>query len=222
MKILLADDHELVRSGLRLLLNRLLSDVRIVEAGDYEEALRLCAEEDAYSLILVDRMMPGLANGDGLQALCQLAKGTPVVVLSASEDPTHIRAAMACGARGYLPKTMKEQVMFSALQLVLSGGTYLPVALLERFGDAGTEAPARAPAGTTLTPRQLDILDRIAVGRVNKEIAREFDISPATVQSHLNAIFRALSVTNRTEAVHVARQRGLLRDPSDTRFSADG
>ncbi len=223
MKILLADDHALVRSGLSLLLCRLFANAEVVEAGDYSQALQLCREHDTFALILVDRMMPGMADGDGLRALCQQADGIPVVVLSASGDPAHIHAALACGARGYLPKTTNEQVMFSALQLVLSGGTYLPAALLMQMSDdSGTAAMhARASAAASLTPRQREILERIAVGMANKEIAREFDISPATVQSHLNAIFRALFVTNRTEAVHVARQAGLLQDTDNSRRSFD-
>lgn len=206
MKILLADDHAMVRSGLSLLLSRLFIDAQIVEAGDYTQALQLCRSESGFSLILVDRIMPGMDNGNGLRALCRESGGAPLVVLSASENPAHVHEAIGCGARGYLPKTTKEQVLFSALQLVLSGGTYLPMTLLENLG---TEQPA-CVTGTSLTPRQRDILGWIALGKTNKEIAREFDIAPTTVQSHLNAIFRALSVTNRTQAVHVASQMGLL------------
>lgn len=221
MKILLADDHAMVRSGLNLLLIRLFNDAQIVEAGDYSQALQLCRDNAPFSLILVDRMMPGMAKGEGLRALCQQADGTPVVVLSASEAPVHVHEAISCGARGYLPKTTKEQVLFSALQLVLSGGTYLPMMLLEGHTTATAAAvdDQRVAACAILTPRQRDILERIVLGKTNKDIAREFDISPTTVQSHLNAIFRALSVKNRTQAVHVAGQMGLLQRANDSSLS---
>lgn len=219
MKILLADDHAMVRSGLSLLLTRLFGDAEIVEAGDYVQALQLCRSQGEYSLILVDRIMPGMNDGDGLRALCQESGGAPVVVLSASENPAHVHAAIRCGARGYLPKTTKEQVLFSALQLVLSGGTYLPMIMLEGFNADASAIMAPPSAGASavakLTPRQRDILERIVLGKTNKDIAREFDISPTTVQSHLNTIFRLLSVTNRTQAVYVARERGLLQQRGD-------
>jgi DNA-binding NarL/FixJ family response regulator len=222
MKILLADDHAMVRSGLNLLLTRLFNDVQIVEAGDYSQALQLCRDSAPFSLILVDLMMPGMAKGGDLHALCQQAGSTPVVVLSASEDPTHVQEAISCGARGYLPKTTKEQVLFSAMQLVLSGGTYLPMTLLDYLNTESTEAVTgqRAAVNATLTPRQMDILNLIVLGKTNKDIAREFDISPATVQSHLNAIFRALAVKNRTQAVHVAGRMGLLQHANVSRASA--
>jgi DNA-binding NarL/FixJ family response regulator len=221
MKILLADDHAMVRSGLNLLLTRLFNDAQIAEASDYSQALQLCRDSTPFSLILVDRMMPGMAKGEGLRALCQRAGGTPVVVLSASEDPVHVHEAISCGARGYLPKTAREQVLFSALQLVLSGGTYLPLTLLDcrNMGSAETMTGQQAAVCTTLTPRQLDVLELIVLGKTNKDIAREFDISPATVQSHLNAIFRALAVKNRTQAVHVAGRMGLLQRANDSQLS---
>lgn len=216
MKILLADDHAMVRSGLNLLLTRLFTDVQIVEAGDYSQALQSCREGGPFSLILADRMMPGIANGNGLRELCRQAEATPVVVLSASEDPAHVHEAINCGARGYLPKTTREQVLFTALQLVLSGGTYLPMTLLGSGAESSVTVQQQVASCGTLTPRQREILERIVLGKTNKDIAREFDISPTTVQSHLNAIFRALSVKNRTQAVHVAGRMGLLQQFSTT------
>ena len=219
MRILLADDHAMVRSGLSLLLARLFGDAQIVEAEDYTQALDLCLSESGFSLILVDRIMPGMNDGEGLRALSQASGGAPVVVLSASENPAHVHEAISGGARGYLPKATKEQVLFSALQLILSGGTYLPMTMLEDF-NTDVSATRTAPgAGVSnvakLTPRQRDILERIVLGKTNKEIAREFDISPSTVQSHLNTIFRALAVTNRTQAVFVAQELGLLPQRKD-------
>ena len=212
VKILLADDHSMVRAGLRLLLSRLFGEVVIVEACDYVQAMELCAAHPDCSLILLDRQMPGMRDGAELRAICERAAGVPVVILSASEDPAHVREAIDGGARGYLPKTTGEAILFSALQLILSGGTYLPMSLLDagRARGAARVAPAAPSEQPALTPRQIDILVSVARGDTNKDIARRFGISTATVQTHINAIFRALGVSNRTRAVHVAGQLGLI------------
>ena len=215
VKILLADDHSMVRAGLRLLLTRLFGEVAIVEACDYVQAMELCAAHPDCSLILLDRQMPGMRDGAELRAICECAAGVPVVILSASEDPAHVREAIDGGARGYLPKTTGEAILFTALQLILSGGTYLPLSLLDT-GAVRAAGAARVPPAAqsgdqpSLTPRQVDILLSVARGYTNKDIARRFGISTATVQTHINAIFRALGVSNRTRAVHVAGQLGLI------------
>lgn len=215
MNILLADDHSMVRTGLKLLLSRLYSEAVISEAGDYRQTIK-CMDDGNFQLIIVDRNMPFDDDGNSLQLLCRSAGDTPVIVLSASEDPGHIREAINSGAKGYLPKNTNESVLFSAIQLVLSGGTYLPMASMNSVGENHAYAPDENQAvgneeTIVLTPRQLDILGSMATGKTNKEIARECDISPATVRTHINAIFRQLSVSNRTEAVHVAAKLGLIQ-----------
>lgn len=217
MKILLADDHNMVRAGLSLLLARLYGDIELFEASTYPQALELCHSQKDFSLALVDRVMPGHADGESLRTLCQLLQPSPVVVLSATEDPHSIRESLALGAQGYLPKSTHESLLFSALQLVMAGGTFIPTSALEsaHTQESAPAAPSpkqrKEPELQTLTPRQQDILNRLALGETNKVIARELAISPATVQTHINAIFRALSANNRTQAVHLARSLGLIR-----------
>lgn len=218
MNILLADDHPMVRTGVKLLLSRFYPEAKFVEAGDYRQTCELL-DTASFQLLIVDRNMPLEDDGNNLEVLCQSAGNAPVIVLSASEDPTHIRNAIACGARGYLPKNTNDSVLFSAIQLVLSGGTYLPMASMGLASDYNAEPEGKQTEAKEddpmLTPRQQEILGRIAAGKTNKEIAREFDISPATVRTHINAIFRQLSVSNRTEAVHVAGKLNLIQQSGE-------
>ena len=125
MKILIADDHELFRDGLRHVLTQLDGAVAIVEACDYPQALALAELEHDITIVLLDLTMPGMPWGEGLQCLRQrLPSDVPVIVLSASDDRRHVLQAVNLGAAGFIPKTSSSRVMLSALKLVLSGGVY--------------------------------------------------------------------------------------------------
>jgi DNA-binding NarL/FixJ family response regulator len=202
MKIIVADDHVLFREGLQHILKQLDDDVAIVEAGDHDAALALAAQHPDADVILLDLSMPGREPLTALSAMIAQSSTTPVVVLSASEDMREVRQALDAGAMGFIPKHESARVMLSAIQLVLSGGIYVPPMLMKK-DSSNADAP--------LTPRQLDVLKCLIQGKSNKEIGRELGLSEATVKAHLAAVFRALNVDNRTEAVHVAEQRGLLR-----------
>jgi DNA-binding NarL/FixJ family response regulator len=223
MKILLADDHPMVREGLKLLLKRLDTDVIIIEAHDYPDAMRSALEHADLNLVVLDRSMPGMDSHGGLRALRQHIPDTPIVVVSASEDPAHVWQSLESGARGYIPKSCGKEVMFNALRLVLSGGTYLPPTLLKQppLSASAKHAQKSALAASDievtaqslgLTLRQLEVLAFLIRGKPNKKIAQDLDISEATVRTHVNAIFKALGVNNRTEAVHVAASLGLTAE----------
>ncbi|MGB1024997.1 MAG: response regulator, partial [Rhodospirillaceae bacterium] len=237
MKILIADDHELFRDGLRLVLADLSAEISVDEACTYDEALERLEAGAQYDIILVDLVMPGMIWSEGIAAIKERAPSSLVVVLSASEDRTLVRQAVRLGAAGFIPKTSSSKVMISALQLVLSGGVYLPPALLNDNPDeapGGLETPASAgmvgatagggveigaaPAGgaaeaaldnTALTPRQREVLALLGEGKSNKEIARVLNLSEGTVKLHVTAILKALHVTNRTGAVIAASRMGL-------------
>lgn len=202
MKIIVADDHVLFREGLRHILKQLGDDVVIVEAGDHTTALSLATQHPDADVILLDLDMPGREPLAALNDLIAQSSTTPVIVLSASEDMREVRSALDAGAMGFIPKHESARVMLSAIQLVLSGGIYIPPMLMKK-NSPSTDA--------ALTPRQLDVLMCLIQGKSNKEIGRELGLSEATVKAHLAAIFRCLNVDNRTEAAHVAEQRGLLR-----------
>ncbi len=206
--ILIADDHALVREGIRGQLQGLGSEVTTVEARDWTETLGAAAAHPDLDLALIDLRMPGK---EGLAALADLLRtnpGLPVLVLSASEDVRDMRAVLRLGAMGYVSKRETAAIMLGAIRLVLDGGMYVPPALAGPGFD-GQPAPRRSDPAFNLTARQLEVLRLIVEGRSNKEIARTLHVAHATVKVHLAAIFRALQVENRTQAAITAERLGL-------------
>jgi two-component system, NarL family, nitrate/nitrite response regulator NarL len=214
MNILLIDDHPLLRGGMRFLLRSFDPDLKMDEAGNATEALELVAAQH-YDMVLLDLRMPGLNGMNALAALRAAAPGTPLVILSAEDDPRAVRAAIDGGAMGYIPKSSTPEVLIQALRLVLANGVYLPPVVL----DTAYSVPAPASSSTqaasgdgslpSLTPRQTEVLRLVIRGRSNRDIARELQVSEGTIKAHLSAVFLALGAHNRTEAVYAAAKLGL-------------
>ena len=210
MKILLADDHALFREGMRHVLMQLGDSVEIVEAGNCEEALQQAAAHPDLGLVLLDLHMPGKDGFAALETLSRQHPMLPIVVLSASEHRTDMQRALDSGAMGFIQKSATVSVMLNALRLVLSGGIYVPPALVQ--SDARAPATSSAePETAGLTPRQLDVLACVIEGKANKLIAAELGLSEATVKAHVTAVFKTLKVTNRTQAALAAERLGLKR-----------
>jgi len=205
MKVLVADDHPLVREGIENVLRRIDSDLCLLEAEDFFEARAVAEQHQDLDLALLDLSMPGMKGADSVRELRQMIPSTPIAIVSASEDMCDMRQAVNSGANGYIPKSSGNDVMLGALQLILSGGLYLPPQWLEQ------QAVSQHPS---LTDRQLELLDLLVVGKTNKEIARDLSISDKTVKAHLSEIFRRLGASNRTQAVHRAVSSGLLKTSS--------
>jgi DNA-binding NarL/FixJ family response regulator len=213
MKILIADDHSLIRSGLRSELAGLAPAITFVEAWDLD-SLRdaLDAHRDA-DLALVDLGMPGMDGVRSIERLRADHPTLPLVVVSASDDAERVRGVLRAGAAGFIPKSSMVQLVLPALRLVLAGGQYVPQQLL----DAGEREPRASAAKSAasiaaqsdrlavLSPRQREVFDLLARGLSNKRIARELDISEGTVKSHVATIFDLLNVHNRVAAVAEAR-----------------
>jgi len=210
MKILLVDDHELFREGIKLLLANLSDDVAFAEASTCAAALGFPAGEH-FDVVLLDFHLPGIHGFEALRALRDRFEAAVIVVLSAEENPGLIVQAIDQGAAGFIPKTSTHAVMMAALRLVLAGGTYLPPHALCGAAAAPIAATATPSANALnhLTQRQVETLRLAMQGKANKVIARELDVSEATVKAHLSASFRALGVRNRTEAVFAAARIGL-------------
>ena len=212
MKVLLVDDHPLLRGGMRYLLRSLDADLEMDEASNCSQALELLADR-SFDLVLLDLNMPGLNGLDALAAVRDAAPGVPLVVLSGESDPGIVRAAIEGGAMGFIPKSSPTEVLIPALRLVLAHGVYLPPLVLEAAYAARPPAPALSRSATTvlpgLTPRQMDVLHYVIRGKPNKTIARELDLSEGTVKAHLSAVFQTLGVHSRTEAVYAAANLGL-------------
>lgn len=231
MKLLVADDHPMVRAGLLALLPALARGMELLEAVDQASLLAVMAAHSDLELALVDLTMPGMEGVAGVADVRARFPAVPVVVMSGHEDPRQVRDLLATGIAGFLPKSATPDVMLAALRLVLAGGIYVPPLLLQAGAAAVAEAspapvPQVAPAAAAtdgaprpgpaspppqqsrpLPPRQQEILDMLALGVSNKEIARTLGVSEATVKSHLVRLFDALGVRNRTAAVALARQR---------------
>lgn len=211
MHILIADDHSLFREGCKLLLQELDSDIEIVEAGDFDEVQETLKERNDLDLILLDLKMPGLGEIEGLMRTRQLAPSTPVVVVSALDDPYYAQRVMDSGAAGYIPKSANHSVISSALKLILAGGHYVPPALMSK-PSSQPRTNGGAPSSTLfpgeiekiLTPRQRDVMRYLVRGDSNKGIAEKLGLSEGTVKVHVAAILKALNAANRTQAVIMA------------------
>lgn len=216
--LLLADDHALVREGLKHSLGALAPEVTFIEAATADQVIAALAAEQSVDLVLLDLVMPGSEGFDLLARVCDSCPELPVVMLSGSSDPQKMRKALDIGAAGFITKSATAEVMLSALRLVLAGGIYVPPDMLRENAPATAEPRAQAsgvtrspgslPAG--LTNRQLEVLGCICQGKSNKHIARELDMAGNTVKTHVAAIFRTLGVDNRTQAALVARELGLF------------
>lgn len=229
MKFLVADDHELIRQGVKGLLRGLDPGAQFDEADSWE-TLAAAARPDAdHDLAIVDLHMPGMSGAASLEILLKENPALPVVVLSAEESPDEMRAVLAAGALGFVPKRQPASVMLKAIELVLSGGAYVPMEALSLLGTREAIPPAApansaaAPAASlteplaqgaalqphqqhlleNLSPRQQDIMRLVHRGWTNKMIARELGVAEGTVKVHLSVIFRALGVHNRSTAIAV-------------------
>jgi DNA-binding NarL/FixJ family response regulator len=215
MNILLIDDHPLFRAGIADVVRELSTATHCAEVSNCEGAVRLIKGGAEFDLILLDLNLPGMDGMTGITILRDALPATPIVILSATENAAKIRQAIGTGAKGYIPKSSGRDLILGALRLVLSGGVYLPLNLIQMPGGEGHAGPdtglAAGPdaACAGLTPRQLDVLRLLARGKSNKEIAYTLGLAENTVRVHVAAILKYLDVKNRTEAGYAATRRGL-------------
>lgn len=213
MRILLADDHAMVRDGLVPFLERLQPGATVIEAGSFPEARNAVRGNADVGLAILDLYMPGMNGLAGLTALREEFPALPIVILSGSTKPEDALQAIEHGACGFVPKTMRGETILGVLRLVLSGEKYIPPFLFDYRDSQPQPAtqPAAAPGSPLgqLTPRERDILEMIVDGAPNKVIARELNLQEVTVKAHLRNMFRKLNVANRTEAARTALLAGM-------------
>lgn len=206
MKALIVDDHALIRDALARVLRTLAPDAVVLEAAEPRRAFETVEREPDLELVLLDLALPGMHGLTALRLLREKHPAVPVVVVSATADRESVTRVLESGAMGFIPKSSSNEVLTSALRLVLAGSVYVPPEVLGR-GDAAqpTAAPpaagARTPADIGLTERQAQILARIMKGESNKVICRELNLAESTVKNQITAILKALNVTSRTQAV---------------------
>jgi DNA-binding NarL/FixJ family response regulator len=223
MKVLVVDDHALIRDALRGVLKELKDDATVVEAADSGQALRFTDENPDLGLVLLDLNLPDRSGFDLLTELRGRHPAISVVVLSALSDRDSVARALDLGATGFIPKSASREVMLSALRLVFSGGVYIPPEILgprepsAKRGLAAAGGRPGSPRELGLTDRQVEILALMMQGKSNKAICRSLDLAEPTVKNHVTAILKALKVTNRTEAVIAVGALGWeLRRPGDS------
>lgn len=217
MQILVADDHKLVRDGLKPFLHELDATAEILDASNLSEALTAISQAQSLGLVLLDLMMPGMDGLKGLDAVLKQCPGIPVVVVSGFSTRDHVVAAVQAGAAGFIPKTVSGTAMVNALRLVLSGEKYLPSSTF--FEEATQSIPMPRPVTPTLTGevpapfdklsrRESEILALLVEGRTNKEIAIALELQEITIKVHLRNVYRKIGAANRAQAVRIAMSSG--------------
>lgn len=206
MDILLADDHNLVREGLKPFLEKLVDSAQVIEAADMESALAAAEQADDLGLIILDLMMPGMNGLRGLERVRRDFPDVPVVILSGHIDRADVLAAIDAGAAGYIPKTVSGAALVSALRLVLDGERYLPSVVLDNADDSAAKTAPSIFAG--LSPREREVLAHLTNGLTNKEIARQLDLQEITVKVHVRNVYRKIGAGNRAQAVKIAMESG--------------
>lgn len=223
MKFLIADDHGLIREGLRYALEGTYRNLQVIEAADGGQVLERAAASPDIDLILLDYFMPGTDGFDLVSTLCDRYPHIPVVIISGASDPLLVHKTLERGVAGFIPKAAGQDAIIEALNLVLAGGIFIPPEIEDTADHAGGQYPwehpssqqamtasARAALGK-LTRRQQQVLRLIVKGKTNKDISRDLKVSENTIKVHVTAILKVLNVSNRTQALLVAQKLGLSR-----------
>jgi DNA-binding NarL/FixJ family response regulator len=212
IKVLLADDHDLVREGTRELLEREEDLLVVAEAGDGEEAVRLAASHRP-DVALMDIAMPKLNGIEATKEIKEIAPATAVLILTAYDDDQYVFALLEAGAAGYLLKNVRGRDLVEAIRSVHAGESALHPAIARKVIDHYTRVaspPAEASRSVQVSDRELDVLRLAAKGMSNRDIARSLHLSERTIQAHLSTIFTKMQVGSRTEAVVNALREGWL------------
>lgn len=200
MRVLVADDHPLFRAALRLALTQAVPDAEIAEAHDVESLRAAMGAAPEPDLVLLDLLMPGAKSFAPLAWLRNQHPGTAVMIVSANEDPEVIRRAQVFGAAGYVVKSAAQSELISAIRAVADCGQWFPAGIVATVRRAEDRRGTLAARLNSLTPQQYRVLELVARGRLNKQIAAELAIEESTVKAHVSAALAKLGVRNRTQA----------------------
>jgi len=201
-RVLIADDHPIVREALQLAVSANWPRASVDAAGSLAEIEALASRRGGYDLVLLDLMLPDAHGFSGLLMLQKLLPDTPVAIVSSRNDPQTVASAYVLGAAAFLPKSTAMTVLAEQVKRVVEGERVFPTAPAAAKTDEVLDAVKRLES---LSAAQLRILLALADGRLNKQIAGDMNLSEATVKAHLTAIFRKLKVSNRTQAILAAR-----------------
>ena len=216
MHILVADDHQLFLDGVRHILAKLGTDVTITEATRAEQAIAHMESDREFDLILLDLNMPGMDGMAILQRQRERKVWLPLVIISGEEDARVIKSALDSGALGFISKSHNSQQMLAALKAILDGEIYIPPNIQKQIDNLETRRPPLeandALKNSGITKRQYDVLQLMAKGYSNKQIAASLFLTEHTVKAHISALFSAMNAGNRTECVQRAERQGILSD----------
>lgn len=204
MRILIADDHELLRDTLVAFLSS-EDGLETDTAPDFTAACRLIQEAGPYDLVLLDYKMPGMSGIDSLKQAISLEGGQRVALISGEATKAIAEAALEAGAAGFVPKTLPAKSLVNAIKFMAMGEQYAPIDFM-----TAADEPAQHPLADKLTQREMQVLKGLTEGKSNKEIARDLDLTEPTIKLHMKTLYRKLEVGNRTQAAIIARDAGLF------------
>lgn len=204
MRVLIADDHDLLRDTLELWFRQ--EKIEVITARDLDGAMTAVATQEPFDLILLDYGMPGMNGLDGLRQALDGARGARVALMSGIAPREVAEKALEMGAAGFLPKTLPAKSLVNAVRFMAMGEQYAPI----DFMTAAAEVTPVNPLAAKLTPRELDMLRKLCEGKANKEIARDLGIQEPTVKLHMKTLYRKIDAHNRTQAAMIAKEAGLF------------
>jgi DNA-binding NarL/FixJ family response regulator len=208
MRIVLADDHDLIRDVIAEHLLRVDPTMRVSSAGNLSEAVEAARAGGHVDLIVLDLRMPGMNGIEGLRAVLAQFPEIPVAILSGDSNPDVARASLEAGAAGFIPKTMRGSALAGVLRLIASGERYVPDYLVISSGAASNSSAKKASGLPALTERERAVFRYLLEGFSNKGIGRRLGIEEVTVALHLRSIYRKLNVKSRVQAVRYAHENG--------------
>ena len=215
IRVVVADDHAVVRTGLRLLINSQKDMVVVGEAKDAREAVALAAESTP-DVVLLDISMPG---GNGIRSIAEICRDRPtrVLVLTMHEEPDYLRSSLAAGGSGFLLKRSADSELLSAIRAVASGQRYVDPSIAESLVQELLREPlgGEAAGEERLSPREREVLELLVHGHTNQEISEKIFVSVKTVETYRARLTQKLGIKTRAELVRYAMRQGLLRSDSD-------
>lgn len=209
MRVLITDEQSLFRDGLSLHLKQINNDIAIIQSSNLSDMQKILSKDPSIDFLILDIDLANSEIAETLNKIKTSSPNTKIIAISTSEDTRNIKKILSFGVKGYIPKKLDSNILSGALKLILDGGTYIPSAMLDNTININTfdNMPGLKK---NLTNRQSQVLDLIAQGKSNKQIAYDMGVSEATVKLHINALLRSLKVNNRTQAVITAQKMGLI------------